>query len=67
VLFGPAGALVPWPVTVRAHVLAPVEMDVPPGLEDYNRRVVADSAALVRRRLQDELDRRVRDGAPRAA
>jgi hypothetical protein len=42
--------------------MAPVELDVPAGLDTYNRRVVADWAELVRGRLQDELDRRVRSG-----
>jgi 1-acyl-sn-glycerol-3-phosphate acyltransferase len=64
VLFGPAGALVPWPAKIRAHVLAPVELEVPPGLDTYNRRAIADWTELVRTRLQDELDRRVRPGRP---
>ncbi len=60
VLFGPAGAFVPWPAKIRAYILPPVEFDVPAGLDVYNRRAVADWAELVRSRLQDELDRRVR-------
>ena len=68
ILFGPAGALVPWPVKVAAHVLPPVALDVPVGLDTYDRRVVAEMADVVRVRLQDELDRRVRPGdAPKAA
>jgi 1-acyl-sn-glycerol-3-phosphate acyltransferase len=61
-VFGPAGAFVPWPAKIRVHVLAPVKLDVPAGLDAYNRRAVADWAELVRTRLQDELDRRVRSG-----
>jgi 1-acyl-sn-glycerol-3-phosphate acyltransferase len=57
VLFGAAGAMVPWPVKVRARVLPPVEFDVPAGLETYDRRLVADCCELVRAQLQDELDR----------
>ena len=57
-LFGPAG-VVPWPVKIRAYVLPPVELDVPAGLDAYNRRAVADGSDLVRRHLQDELDRRM--------
>jgi 1-acyl-sn-glycerol-3-phosphate acyltransferase len=62
VLFGPAGALVHWPAKIRASILPPVELDVPAGLDAYNRRAVADWAERVRTRLQDELDRRVRAG-----
>jgi 1-acyl-sn-glycerol-3-phosphate acyltransferase len=62
VLFGPAGGAVHWPVKVRAYILPPVDFDVPAGLDAYDRRLVADSAELVRARLQDELDRRVRRG-----
>ncbi len=59
VLFGPLGGLVPFPVKVDAHVLEPVRFDVPPGLQTYNRRLVADGAEEIRARLQGELDRRV--------
>ena len=60
VVFGPAGAFVPWPAKIRAHILAPIEPDVPAGMDTYNRRTVADWADLVRTRLQDELDHRAR-------
>jgi 1-acyl-sn-glycerol-3-phosphate acyltransferase len=59
VLFGPAGALVPWPAKIRASILAPVELDAPAGLDAYNRRTIADWAERVRTHLQDELDRRI--------
>ena len=59
VLFGPIGGLIPFPVKIEAHVLEPVRFDVPPDLETYSRRLVADGAAQVRSRLQDELDRLV--------
>ena len=42
VLFGGAGALVPWPVKIKAFVLPPVELGVPAGLDAYNRRAVRD-------------------------
>jgi 1-acyl-sn-glycerol-3-phosphate acyltransferase len=67
VLFGPAGALVPWPVKIAAHVLPAVELDMPVGLDSYDRRVVAEWADAVRAQLQDDLDRRVQSGDARKA
>ena len=64
-VFGPLGAFVPWPVKVRATVLPPIELDVTPGLDQYDRRAIADSADRVRDRLQAELDRRVQPIATR--
>ena len=61
-VFGPAGALVPWPAKVSAHILAPVDFDVPMGLDVYDRRLIADCAELVRARIQHELDATARPG-----
>jgi 1-acyl-sn-glycerol-3-phosphate acyltransferase len=58
-LLGPMAAVLPFPAKIDAYVLEPVRFDVPPGLETYSRRLVAECAAEVRARLQDELDRRV--------
>jgi hypothetical protein len=63
-VFGPLGGFVPWPVKIRATVLPPVELEVTPGLDRYDRRAIADWADRVRGRLQHELDHRVR--SPRA-
>ena len=59
VLLGPVGGMIPFPVKIDAHILEPVRFDVPPGVETYSRRLVADCAADIRARLQDELDRLV--------
>ena len=67
ILFGPAGAFVPWPTTVRASIMPAVHFDMPAGLDAYDRRLVADLADEVRARLQDELDRRTRPPAARGA
>jgi 1-acyl-sn-glycerol-3-phosphate acyltransferase len=57
VLLGPLGGLIPFPVKVVAHILEPVRFDVPPGLDTYSRRAVADGAAQVRGELQRAIDR----------
>ena len=63
ILFGPVGGIVPWPVKIRASILPAVDFELPAGLDAYNRRLVAGWAEVVRGRIQDELDRRVRPGA----
>jgi 1-acyl-sn-glycerol-3-phosphate acyltransferase len=56
-VFGPLGALIPWPVKVSARILPAVHFETPAGLDAYNRRLVADCAEQVRALLQDELER----------
>ena len=41
-LLGPLGGIIPLPVKIDAHILEPVRFDVPPDVETYSRRLVAD-------------------------
>jgi len=58
-VLGPLGALVHFPVPIRATVLEPVTFDHPPGLDHYPPGEIAAATELVRSRLQRELDRLV--------
>ena len=55
-MFGPLAAGVHFPATITARVLDPVELDEPPGLEQYPTYRVADVAEMVRDRIQATLD-----------
>jgi 1-acyl-sn-glycerol-3-phosphate acyltransferase len=58
-LFGPLGALLPFPAKVEANVLDPVVFGQPAGLDRYRASDVAAAAEDVRARLQAALVSRV--------
>jgi 1-acyl-sn-glycerol-3-phosphate acyltransferase/nitroimidazol reductase NimA-like FMN-containing flavoprotein (pyridoxamine 5'-phosphate oxidase superfamily) len=56
VLLGAAGGFLHFPARITYHVLEPIVLDHPAGLDHYPASDVAAATELVRRRLQSKLD-----------
>ena len=54
-LFGPLGALVPFPAKMRIRVLDPVKLDVLPDQPRYSRSRIMDTSEEIRHAIQQEL------------
>ena len=54
-IFGPIGAVAPFPAKIKVRVLEPVTFDVEPDLPRYSRSLVMEESEKIRQQIQEAL------------